>query len=58
MSLIFVAKCIVWARVALTRLHGCKVAKRKKLTPPIQNMGRIQLSYKLYHTLFVVTQIA
>ena len=33
-------------------------SKNKNLTPPIQNKGGIQLSYKPYHILFVVTQIA
>ena len=57
MSFIFVAKWIVWAKVALTRLHRYKVAKQKFNTS-IQNKGGIQLSYKPYHILFVVTQIA
>ena len=30
-------------------------SKNKNLTPPIQNKGGIQLSYKPYHILFFVT---
>ena len=33
-------------------------SKNKNLTPPMQNKGGIHLSYKPYHILFVVTQIA